>query len=387
MQQQLHDWFERGLIDAETLERLEADLAGRSAGESAASVDSRARFSVGVWILFSLGTVALAAAVAVWFAREWGEWGSLTRVTLAITVPLLLGLAGVGLFRPGRYEFPAMGRVFLTLAAVATYSATVLLAATYDLHPRHATMTFVQAAIYAALAFTARSALLLWTGMILLVIGYGFEVDSAWMVEWAQRPVAFVGLGLVMIIAALLSRRIDRRLAENAIVAGAIVLFVALLTLSIDTSAKTAAVTARMWITLAVPYLAALAAVGYLWHRRGEASFERRAFVPLLSFLVLFTLASLWPERFGEQSWVDSTLFTLATLGGAYLGVSVRSALLINVSVVFFAIDVLRRYFDWFWDVLPGHIFFGTMGVILVGGGLALEKVRRRLVRRIEVAR
>jgi uncharacterized membrane protein len=385
MQRQLRDWFDRGLIDAATFERLEADLASRTAAGPPTSVDDRARFSLGVWILFSLGTVALSAAVAVWFAREWGEWGVPTRLALALATPLLLGLTGVGLFRPGRTEFPAMGRVFLTLAAVATYSATVLLAAMYDLHPRHATMTFVQAALFAVVAFTARSALLLWTGLVLLVIGYGFEVDSAWMVEWAQRPVAFVGLGLAIIVAALISRRIDRRLGENAIVAGAIVLFVSLLTLSIDTSAQTAVVTARMWITLAVPYLAALTAVGFLWQRRGEASFERHAFIPLLSLLVLFTIASLWPERFGEQSWVDSTLFTLATLGGAYLGVSVRSASLINVSVVFFAIDVLRRYFDWFWDVLPGHLFFGTMGVILIGGGLALEKVRRRLVRRIEV--
>jgi uncharacterized membrane protein len=385
MQQQLRDWFDRGLIDAETFERLKADLASRTAAAPATSVDSRARFSLGVWILFSLGTVALSAAIAVWFAREWGEWGSLTRVTAALTLPLLLGLTGAGLFRPGRYEFPEMGRVFLTLAAVATYSATVLLAAMYDLHPRHATMTFAQAALYAVLAFTARSALLLWTGMALLVVAYGFEVNSAWMVDWAERPVAFVGLGLVMIVTAMISRRIDRRLGENAIVAGALVLFIALLNLSIETTAQTAVVTARMWITLAVPYLAAIAAVGFLWRRRGEASFERHAFVPLLSLLVIFSLASLWPERLGEQSWVDSTLFTLATVAGAYLGVSVRSASLINVSVVFFAIDVLRRYFDWFWDVLPGHLFFGTMGVILIGGGLALEKVRRRLVRRIEV--
>jgi uncharacterized membrane protein len=384
MHQQLRDWHDRGLIDTATLDRLIADL---DESRPAAEGSPHSRFNLGVWILFSLGTVALAAAIAVWFAREWGEWGTAVRLLLALCVPLLLGLTAVWFFRPGRWFFPAMGRIFLTLAAVGTYSATVLLAAMYDLNPRHATMTLLQAVLFITLAFVAESALLLWAGLTLLVIGYGMEVDNAWMLEWQQRPVAFIGLGMAMVIAALFSRRVDRRLGENATVAGALVLFVSLLVLSLDLTARGAAVTAQMWVVLAVPYLIALGVLAFVWRsRRSEVSFERHAVIPLFSLLLLFALASAWPERFEQGSWVDSTLFTLATLAGAYLGVSVRSASLINVSVVFFAVDVLRRYTDWFWEELPGHLFFGLMGILLIGGGLALERVRRRLLRRVEVS-
>jgi uncharacterized membrane protein len=382
MQQQLRDWHDRGLIDTATLERLIADL---DQTRPPAGSSGQSRFNLGVWILFSLGTVALAAAIAVWFAREWGEWGKATRVVLAPGVPLLLGLTAVWLFRPGRWFFPAMGRIFLTLAAVATYSATALLAAMYDLNPRHATMTLLQAVLFIALAFVAQSALLLWAGLALLVIGYGMEVDNAWMLEWQQRPVAFVGLGLAMVIVALVSRHRDRRLGENATVAGALVLFVSLMVLSFDLSARPTAVTVQMWVVLAVPYLVAVGVIAFVW-LRSEQSFESHALIPLLSLLLLFALASAWPERFGQGSWVDSTLFTLATLAGAYVGVSARSPALINVSVIFFAVDVLRRYTDWFWEELPGHLFFGLMGILLVGGGLALDQVRRRLLRHAEVS-
>jgi hypothetical protein len=239
--------------------------------------------------------------------------------------------------------------------------------------------------LFIALAFVAQSALLLWAGLALLVIGYGMEVDNAWMLEWQQRPVAFVGLGLAMVIVALVSRHRDRRLGENATVAGALVLFVSLMVLSFDLSARPTAVTVQMWVVLAVPYLVAVGVIAFVW-LRSEQSFESHALIPLLSLLLLFALASAWPERFGQGSWVDSTLFTLATLAGAYVGVSARSPALINVSVIFFAVDVLRRYTDWFWEELPGHLFFGLMGILLVGGGLALDQVRRRLLRHAEVS-
>ena len=40
---------------------------------------------------------------------------------------------------------------------------------------------------------------------------------------------------------------------------------------------------------------------------------------------------------------------------------------------------VLVRYFDFFWQLLPRSLFFLVGGLILVFGGMALEKKRREL--------
>ncbi|HEY5610884.1 MAG TPA: DUF2157 domain-containing protein, partial [Thermoanaerobaculia bacterium] len=338
------------------------------------------RFSVGIWILLSLGTAALAAALAVWFSREWGEWPRILRIALALSVPTILGLAGIVYQR----RFPALGRVFLTLAAIATLSVTSLLAAMYDLHPRHAVMTFLQSALFIALAFVVDSALLLWVGMAALSMAFGFEVAQSWGggAEWLERPIPFVGFGMLLVTAGLLVRSVQRRLGGHIVIAGALHAYFALFIICFEESTfpRAAGATTQMWLTLSTPFVIALGMIVYGWVRYGR-EFERALFIPFLSLLLLFAVASMWPERWYERSWVDTSLFTIATLAGAYLGVVARSPGLINTSVVFFAIDLFQRFVDWFWDVLPGYIFFGTMGVLLIAGGIVLEGVRRRLVK------
>jgi len=37
------------------------------------------------------------------------------------------------------------------------------------------------------------------------------------------------------------------------------------------------------------------------------------------------------------------------------------------------------KYFDWFWSLLPRSLFFIVGGLVLVLGGIALEKKRRQI--------
>ncbi len=54
--------------------------------------------------------------------------------------------------------------------------------------------------------------------------------------------------------------------------------------------------------------------------------------------------------------------------------------LLVNFGVFFFVIDFLTRYFDWFWDLLPRSLFFIVGGLLLLVGGIYLEKSRKQWV-------
>jgi len=43
-------------------------------------------------------------------------------------------------------------------------------------------------------------------------------------------------------------------------------------------------------------------------------------------------------------------------------------------------LDVTARYFDFFWKLLPRSIFFIVGGLILLAGGMFLERKRRAVL-------
>ena len=52
---------------------------------------------------------------------------------------------------------------------------------------------------------------------------------------------------------------------------------------------------------------------------------------------------------------------------------------IVNTGMFWLSALILVRYFDFFWDLLPRSLFFMVGGLILVLGGIALEKKRRQL--------
>ena len=52
----------------------------------------------------------------------------------------------------------------------------------------------------------------------------------------------------------------------------------------------------------------------------------------------------------------------------------------LNISLLFFVLGIVTRYFDFFWDLMPKSIFFMAGGVFLLVGGYWIEKTRRRAI-------
>lgn len=63
------------------------------------------------------------------------------------------------------------------------------------------------------------------------------------------------------------------------------------------------------------------------------------------------------------------------------LGYELREVIYINLAFLFFALFVVARYFDVFWDLLNRSFFFMGGGLILLLGSYILEKKRRTLTR------
>lgn len=62
-----------------------------------------------------------------------------------------------------------------------------------------------------------------------------------------------------------------------------------------------------------------------------------------------------------------------------FVGYNKQDMKLVNMGVFWVSVLIVVRYFDFFWSLLPRSIFFMVGGLILILGGIALEKKRRQL--------
>lgn len=62
-----------------------------------------------------------------------------------------------------------------------------------------------------------------------------------------------------------------------------------------------------------------------------------------------------------------------------FIGYQREDMQIVNTGMFWLSALIMVRYFDFFWDLLPRSLFFMVGGLILVLGGIALEKKRRQL--------
>jgi hypothetical protein len=64
--------------------------------------------------------------------------------------------------------------------------------------------------------------------------------------------------------------------------------------------------------------------------------------------------------------------------------VRINSTILANAAIIVFAVQVITRYFDVFWELLSGSLLFIITGIFALGGGWLLEKNRRQLILKLQ---
>lgn len=139
-----------------------------------------------------------------------------------------------------------------------------------------------------------------------------------------------------------------------------------------------------LWVTaLLMGLLAGLA----LWHRkRTLEKFMRQAYhtwgLGLMAAILAILLANMFV--FGESGGAVAVVFNLlyfaALIWLIFFGMHTANHQLVNLAFLFFAITLLSRYFDTFWDLLDRSLFFMAGGALLVVLGIVLEKKRRGIV-------
>ncbi len=86
---------------------------------------------------------------------------------------------------------------------------------------------------------------------------------------------------------------------------------------------------------------------------------------------------------FPSETSIYVLLFNLVLAGFIllllYAGYQREDMKLVNMGMFWLSVFIVVKYFDWFWSLLPRSLFFIVGGLVLVLGGIALEKKRRQI--------
>ncbi|MFZ2193597.1 MAG: DUF2157 domain-containing protein [Candidatus Moraniibacteriota bacterium] len=96
----------------------------------------------------------------------------------------------------------------------------------------------------------------------------------------------------------------------------------------------------------------------------------------LIGFTLLFFF---FPSELAIYTVIYNLIFASLTLLLIFIGYQKSDINLVNMGIFWLAIFVLARYFDFFWDLMDRSLFFIVGGLILVLGGIALERKRKQL--------
>jgi uncharacterized membrane protein len=393
LREALAAWYAEGYISAEQRDLL---IARTEAPPPAPPAEPSEDLGDGGWLdrgialLVNLGAVVLAAGLVAFFAGNWIDLERPAKIASLFVLTLFFYLAGFELTQEGRWRFPTLGLAMVFLGCVTFAVDLALLALIYDFATRHVWSLFFCWTTWLGIAYLLRSRAILLLGLVGFVCWFGAEVGYRWGAYWIHwgRPVHFLGLGaLLLAVSALHARRAQRGFAQVYAVSGLTLIFLSTLLLSMaDVQQAFRAVdwpTPRdVWLLLYAPYPVAAVALG-LWYRRRPRMrvADPPALVALLLFVLLPWVPALALATGGREGWF-AVVLTLLASAGLYLGVAWQNRVFLNTSLFFFTLNAYTRFYEYGWNAMPKSLFFVVAGATAIAGGIYVERLRRRIVRR-----
>ena len=388
-------WRQDGLI---TEDQAQVLLARYSLPEAGAAARSRAAA-----ILATMGALALGLGVILFFASNWAAISK--EVKLALMVIGVPAVYGAGYWLRYYKQYLRVGTAIILLAAILYGAAIHLVAQAYHVPVNHPNLVLVWFLGVIPLAYVTRSHSVLVLALILMLSAVGFRGQS-WLEDWDLIPFLgfplylVLGLGLYGLGKAQRQFELTRVYALPFELVGLLVAFAATYFLAFqewwkeyssfgfDGTGALDGVSAEFWGLFGVAALVSalgLLAAGLFRYRRG-LSWRGTLYegLMMLSLLVAASLVIFLPLRNDIfYPVVFNLLFLVGAIGLLLLGYVQGRELLINLAVLFFAFQVFARYFEFGFDLLDRSIVFVGAGVILLAGGFAMERGRRRMVDRL----
>ncbi len=371
----IRKWAREELVSQEQADRMLADLR---------EFRRESRSGKFVTAVSTVGAVLLGISAILFIASNWQELSSTVKMALLIGATAAAYASGYYL----KYEFrdlPRIGGALLFLGALLFGATVMLTAQIYHINANEHTLVLIWFIGILPLVFAVRTYPTAILGAVLLVLWIGLFATSRsrfWGID--NLPYWYVVSGLALFgIGGLLYLR--EGLEKVARAWRLVALKVAMFSLFLLTfrwlveHGRTAFMDSgyELACVLSIAVLAILAiGLDSLVRKDETTRLESYTGIGIAAFMMLFLL---YPLPDVAYVIVFNLLFTALTLLFFYAGYSRGDIRIVNMGVFWLAAFLIARYFDWFWSLMDRALFFLVGGVILVVGGIVLEKQRRHI--------
>jgi uncharacterized membrane protein len=390
LKQEIEIWLRENLITPEQRDRILARY------ELLKQAEEKAGPGKLVTTITILGSILIGVGVILFIAANWSEiprWGKLGIIFSSMSVGYGLGFY----LRYERGNYPKVGASLILLGSFIFGAGIFLIAQIYHITVHYPNGPLLWGLGVLPLAYLLGFRTILTLAVIDLLIWLGMETNLR--IAWVYgSPIVFVILyfmtGISLWSIGLMHRGYDplRKLASPYIVLGLLVTFSAGYILTFDVFKETFGSETLIMFYSGIIGLFLIAAFFYSLSREKMKGWvpELLGLIFLMALSVMLTLFHIFGIGQRQGSSYDNTanvltitsniIFAFGIIGLIVLGYMRRCSAYINIGLLFFVLDVVARYFDFFWKLLPRSIFFIIGGIVLLLAGVILEKKRRKIL-------
>jgi uncharacterized membrane protein len=351
-----------------------------------------------VVVLAFLGALLVGIGVITFFAANWAFLPGWSRLLL-IFVAVILAYGTGYWMRYEREWSPRVGNALIFLGALLFGAAIFLIAQGFHVRAHEATLLYLWVLGVFPMAYLLGAPSMVALTVVAFAIGLGWEFGDLG-VPLLPALGAYLVLGVLLYILGELHRPSERwrSLQPPYTMLGLFLVLGVLYCLSFsgvwqgrwghDPQARFSFASPFGWrleaLTLTAFLFTTLQWVRTLRAAAGASIRESAGVVLLLG--VGWVVAAAGPSLVARGSFyppaaiVANLLLFAVTLGVIALGALEHRPAFVNAGTLFFGVHLFTRYFDIFGRLLHTSAVFIGAGLLLLFGGMALERARRRLI-------
>lgn len=386
LKKELELWLQEGVITSEQRDKIILRYATvREADEKAGPGKLVTTISV-------LGSILVGVGFILFIASNWSEiprWGKLFIIFSSMLVSYVVGFY----MRYEKGNYPKVGAALVLLGSIIFGAGILLIAQIYHITVHYPNGPLMWGLGLLPLAYMLGLRSLLFLALMDFLIWLGME---SWLrIPGYEKTIAFITLYLMAGVALWTTGlmhsgfRSLKKMAAPYLWTGVPVSFFCayILTFDVFKAGLGAEELGPFYAGIMVLFAAAL--IIYLqssgkekhWMSETASLFAMMLFVLLLALFFHGGYGSAGPDKtFNIMTFTSNIIFAFAVIGILVLGYMRRLNAYINIGLLFFVLDVIARYFDYFWKLLPRSLFFIIGGGLLLSGGLFLERKRRKIL-------
>lgn len=381
-------WVSEGIVSSEQEEKI---LSRYKVIEEA---EEKAGSSKLITVISIMGSVLVGIGVILFIASNWGiipRFGKLSIIFLSLFSSYALGYH----LRYEKKNFPKVGGALIFLGTLIFGAGIFLIAQIYNITVHYPNGPLMWALGILPLAyllrlktilFLALADLIVWLPMELTFHISSYDSGMIYFTMFLFMGVCYFALGLMQF-----QFEYTKELSKIYTILGAILILGAgyIFTFEIAKErVKTGGDFATFIFGFSLVFMA-LFLLNLFFVKKDKLILVENVVLLFLFVFGIWCLLTIPSES--ERTRGDffivlvNVIYALIIVGTIILGFKKKNKIYINVGLFFFVLDIFARYFDFFFKLLPRSIFFIVGGLMLIFGGVFLEKKRRKVLKSFNI--